>query len=110
MPLILALACLTSQTEKAAQAWESVVVPSLTLDDLLKAHNVQSIDFLSIDCEGHDYTILKAFSFTVRPRLIMVEHAHHKAPKKAVFDALMAERGYQEIFLNEANVAYQSCR
>lgn len=39
-------------------------LPSVRLDDILKAHNVTHIDFLSLDVEGHELEVLKSIDFS----------------------------------------------
>jgi FkbM family methyltransferase len=57
---------------------ESITVPTLTYGDLLKRCGFDRVDFLKIDTEGHDLTILETvdFSGTLKPQLIKVEHKH----------------------------------
>ena len=38
-------------------------VPCMRLDSILGKHNINQIDLLSIDTEGHDYIIFKQFNF-----------------------------------------------
>jgi FkbM family methyltransferase len=52
-----------------------IEVPLRTLDDILaEAGAPSSIDFLSVDVEGHEIEVLRGFDFTRwRPRLILLE-------------------------------------
>ena len=53
---------------------KTVTAATITLDDLLAAEGIKSIDFLSIDVELHEPQVLAAFSIDkVKPRLVAVE-------------------------------------
>lgn len=79
-----------------------VEVPMITLDQLIHVFDLSAIDFLAIDAEYEDETILKAYSFQVRPHLVMCEHGN----RVDSFDALMASHNYKRVFMNVGNVAY----
>ena len=55
---------------------EIIEVPCLTLDDLLHKHNIESIDYLKIDAEGHEMNIINAYSWDIKPTFIKLEHMH----------------------------------
>jgi len=57
---------------------EDMEVDCLTISSLLKKYPIPQIDFLKIDTEGHDFTVLRQFPFegNLRPKLIKVEHKH----------------------------------
>jgi len=51
------------------------IVPCITLNTLLTKHNITNIDILSIDAEGHDWTIVRQFDFTkYTPSVIRLEY------------------------------------
>jgi FkbM family methyltransferase len=72
-------------------------VETVTLEDLLSAHNApRSIDFLSIDTEGSEFEILKAFDFSKYSfGLICVEHNFTKNRGK-IYELLTAN-GYLQV-------------
>jgi FkbM family methyltransferase len=73
-----------------------IEVETVTLLDLLRANDAPAvIDYLSIDTEGSEYDILSAFDFSVRSRLISVEH--NSKTEKNVAD-LLARHGYVRVF------------
>lgn len=78
---------------------EIIEVPTITLFDLLELHKAPAhIDYLSIDTEGSEYDILKAFfdneqSSKYNIQLITVEHNFTEARKK-IHDLLIAN-GYE---------------
>ncbi|MEX2404007.1 MAG: FkbM family methyltransferase, partial [Balneolales bacterium] len=52
-------------------------VDCITLETLLKRHNVQKIDLIHIDTEGYDHEIIKMINFDkFNPEIIMFEHKH----------------------------------
>ncbi len=69
----------------------------LSLADLLDEHRApETVDFLSVDTEGTELRILRAFDFSRhRPRLIAVEH---NGRDQQELDALMAAHGYERRF------------
>lgn len=51
-----------------------VIVNGITPVTLLKKYNIDDVDLLQIDAEGHDYIILKAWPFEkTRPKIIRFE-------------------------------------
>lgn len=74
---------------------EPVDVTCVTLDTLLQ--NVSKVDFLSLDAEGCDMAILQAYSFRVRPMLIMVEPPFSGEEK---LDSFMSDNGYHLVFVS----------
>jgi len=51
-------------------------VDVVTLDYLIKKHNVKKIDYLKIDIEGLEYRILDDYSWDIKPDTLKVEHKH----------------------------------
>jgi FkbM family methyltransferase len=78
-----------------ARAVQSFEVRTVSLNDLLVQHHAPPvIDFLSVDTEGSEYDILKAFDFQAHlPMTICVEHNHTEAERQ--IDRLLLSRGYR---------------
>lgn len=55
---------------------ERIRIHTTTIDEILRTYNIQTLDVLHTDTEGHDYTILMAYSFRIKPRKIIFEHQH----------------------------------
>lgn len=55
---------------------EVINVPCLTLDSLIKKYDLDHINYLKIDTEGHEINILESYSWSIKPDLIKIEHAH----------------------------------
>jgi FkbM family methyltransferase len=74
------------------------MVETITLNDLLEKHNApREIDYLSIDTEGSELTILSNFDFNkYNINLITVEHNFTDARNK-IYD-LLSTNGYKRLF------------
>jgi|694.fasta_scaffold00564_73 FkbM family methyltransferase len=56
---------------------QQITVPALSINDLLKKHNLTRIDYLFIDAEGVDFDILKSLDLIhVHIEHIQIEHLH----------------------------------
>ena len=55
---------------------EQIDVDCMTLQSLIKKHNLQNIDYLKIDVEGHETNILDAYDWSIKPTFIKLEHTH----------------------------------
>lgn len=76
------------------------IVNCYKLDDIMNGFVNPSIDYLSIDIEGHELTVLKAFSFDKCPvRLMTVEHnLYCDGPeKKDALFALLTANGFTRV-------------
>lgn len=70
--------CLYTHRDNAHRYYSEVVeVPCNTLDYLVdKYSHLGHIDYLKLDTEGHEVTILKAYSWKIKPTFIKLEHKH----------------------------------
>ena len=55
---------------------EKIYVETTTINEIVREYDIQHIDLLHTDTEGHDYTILMNYNFKVKPKKIMFEHKH----------------------------------
>ncbi len=56
---------------------ETIEVPAMTMESLLKKHSIQHVNLLQIDTEGFDYEVLKmAFQAELLPDIINFECIH----------------------------------
>lgn len=69
-----------------------VQVPAITLDTLLTQYNIDHLDFMQMDVEGHEIVILKAYSWRVKPSFIRIEH---KFVDDNILYAMLEEQGYK---------------
>ena len=80
---------------------EKYTVETISLNDLLQLHRAPKIiDYLSIDTEGSEYEILKAFNFNEYDiRIITVEH-NYTPQRQLIYDLLTSygfKRKYEKI-------------
>ena len=75
---------------------EPVPVACRTLPSLLAEHDLERIDLLQIDTEGHDLVILKSFDFArCKPAIVNYEHIHLAAADQEEAQALLTAHGYR---------------
>jgi FkbM family methyltransferase len=55
---------------------DKINVKTTTINQIVSEYAITEIDLLHTDTEGHDYTILMNYNFTVKPKRIMFEHKH----------------------------------
>jgi FkbM family methyltransferase len=68
----------------------------LTFESLCRRHDVEHVDLLVIDTEGHDHEILKTIDWERRhPRLAIYEHYHLRAAQRAACRELLRQAGYE---------------
>lgn len=80
-------------------ASERYDVETITLADLLLAHNApRQIDYLSIDTEGSEYSILSHFDFDAFDiKVITVEHNYVQSDRDQIY-RLLTSKGYVRTF------------
>ena len=74
----------------------TIKVETYTLKDILEKHlpKDMSIDFISIDCEGHDEKVVKSNDWQLyRPKAVLVEQ-HGDGVQGAIYDHLL-KHGYK---------------
>jgi len=76
------------------------------MENILNAHNVQEIDFISIDTEGTELDVLEGLNLDrFRPKYILVEH--NTAYKiNHLLQPYMISKGYQVIYINQWNMIF----
>ena len=55
---------------------DKIEVPCCRLDTYLIENEIDHIDFMKIDVEGHELNILGVYSWKVKPTFVKIEHAH----------------------------------
>lgn len=72
--------------------WHKERVSVKTLTTVLRENHIETVDFLSVDAEGHDLDVLKGLDFSAyQPQLIVVEYNRHR---QEIYDFL-TENGYR---------------
>ena len=80
-----------SFTERYGSGAKELKVQTITLDDLLAAEEVQSIDFMSMDIELHEPKALAGFDITrFRPALVCIEA--HPEVRQPIIDYFTRHR------------------
>jgi FkbM family methyltransferase len=76
-------------------------VPTISLKDLLDKHNApEVIDYLSIDTEGSEYSILSAYDFSRKFKVVSIEH--NNTYQKDLINDLMISKGYTQVLPEES--------
>jgi len=82
-----------------------LIVPTRTLDDMLDETGTQRVDFVSIDVEGHEMSVLRGFSLERwRPRVVLVEDGSDLAD--VAVRSFMHEHGYMRFYRTDCNDWY----
>jgi FkbM family methyltransferase len=64
------------------QNWNASSYPCITLDSLLKKHNIKEVEFFSLDVEGYEIEVLNGINFNdIFFHVIVVENHDQKGQK-----------------------------
>ena len=88
--------------------WKKIEVRLLPLKQIFRLSQTP-IEFLSIDCEGMDLTVLKSAGFSKEghlPRLVMMEHNDNHDGALDGMDSYLKEFGYSRVYMNSINAAW----
>lgn len=81
---------------------QRISVEIISLDELLKAHVVDGIDFIKIDAEGSETAIIDGAEFShYRPRIILVE-----ATGLHFYNPILERKGYRFVWFDGLNAFY----
>lgn len=91
---------------------EKINVKTTTINEIVKEYNINQIDLLHTDTEGHDYTILMNYNFEIKPKQIMFEHKHMDGLFKTGFkynelSNKLLSLGYKKIQQNSEDTTFQ---
>lgn len=71
---------------------EPIDVPATTLDKLITKHNINKIDFLSLDVENYEINVLEGLNLNKnKPTYILVETANVKEKQDKMFNFLTSK-------------------
>ena len=87
-----------NNAEARLKSGKIISVETISLNDVVKEYfNSNCPSYISIDTEGSEYEILKAFDLeTFRPKLFTIEHNHTESESK--IDEHLITNGYVRIF------------
>jgi FkbM family methyltransferase len=74
--------------------YETIKTQVITLDQLIVNYKVDRIDLLLLDVEGYEISILNAFSFNPRPKIIYMETRFFCFDEIVKFNDKMLKLGY----------------
>lgn len=69
-------ASMLTQPANAHFLMDKIEVPRCRLDNYLIENEIDHIDFMKIDVEGHELNIIGCYSWKVKPTFVKIEHAH----------------------------------
>jgi len=86
---------------------EEVVLPTVTIESLLKKHQVQQLDLLIIDTMGHDFEIIRSLPFDrIKPAVIHFEHSLLSIADRNDCLAYLKAQGYKLAKVAVDTIAY----
>ena len=79
---------------------EDITVQCRSLDSFIEQKAITSVDFCKIDIEGHEATVLRNYSWVVKPAFMKIEHCHTPGN---VLDEILRPQGYT-IFVEQNDI------
>lgn len=87
---------------------ETVRVMAISFDQLMEISEFPYVDFLKIDTEGYDATIIKSIDFNKHPIIrIQFEHLHMSVKDWLELDDILTSAGFDLIGTDEANANWE---
>lgn len=65
-----------------------------TLTEIIKSTDIQFIDFLSLDVEGHEYEVLRSWDFSVPINVILIEMLGYEKEREQLCREILIKNGY----------------
>ena len=75
----------------------TILIKPKTLTEIIKSTNLQYIDFLSLDVEGHEYEVLQSWDFSIPIELILIETLGVQPDKDELCRQILIKNGYKII-------------
>lgn len=73
----------------------SILMKPKNLSEIVKNTNLQHIDFLSLDVEGHEYEVLQSWDFSIPIDLILIETLGVQPEKDDMCRKILIKNGYK---------------
>jgi FkbM family methyltransferase len=89
--------------------FETMKLPSISLADLCRTHEIDRVDFLKIDVEGAERDVLKGSDWSkCRPRIVVLEAVTPltNTPAWSDWEPLLLEKNYQFVLFDTLNRFY----
>ena len=83
---------------------EKIMVPTTTLNEIVKIAKLEKIDLLVIDAEGHDFEILNAYDFSIIPKRIIFEQMHLEEGKLTILLSKLTMIGYKQVGFSKSDI------
>ena len=80
-------------------------IRAITVNSLVKKHNIERIDVLQIDTEGHDFKIFKQIFPKFQPLFIKIEYKHLEKEEKKEIKQTLQNYGYNVVRKNGDYIA-----
>ena len=77
-----------------------------SLTEIIKQTNLQHIDFMSLDVEGHEYEVLKSWDFSVPIDVILMETLGCQPEREQMCRELLLQNNYRFIIKFKHNEIY----
>lgn len=91
--------------EVVSRFGRKIKVPCLTLNALLRKHNINHVDVMQLDTEGHDWKIIRQLDLSLyRPKLIRTEYINLTDQEKSEIIQHFTAHGYlYEVYGQDVN-------
>ncbi|WP_181172984.1 FkbM family methyltransferase [Mesorhizobium sp. B2-7-3] len=86
---------------------DEMLIKTRTLRGILTDLNVADVDFLMVDAEGYDGTVVRSFPFDMfRPKLIIYETRHLEMADREHTETLLQQQKYFCLHMNDGEDVY----
>jgi len=80
--------------DKKQHAQSEILLKTRTLSDIIKSTNLDHIDFMSLDVEGHEYEVLLSFDFSIQIDVILIEMLGVDLERDELCRKILINNGY----------------
>ena len=77
--------------EQPHQNWKKQITKVTTLDNIIEKNNIEKIDLLKIDIEGHELNVLENYSWKIIPNTLILEYRYSNQQK---IKEILESKGY----------------